>query len=370
MHNTINLRSLTAHLQAVADVPSDRYHTAAYAERPPAGEPNFVREEGRGFELPEADAYARRLAEEAEAWLAHTRTRARMKEETVVRKALSALAFSFGYRTHNFAVPSKLTGTSKHQPALWSMVKSHIGLGTPLQIDERDGSTSTHPRLVVSYDGDELGEVQSKHVPWLRPLLPFGAGVYLIRVTGRERDFTLGCNVAFGRVGSALTALNHALGTDVGGNGYGGDGASVEAFQARTDTASMEARPVPHHGGDGAPDSGGDGMRDHLRIVQPGARSVAPKASPEDVVLYREIDGTAKATVEHVVRHSPSGIEWGYCGSGPADLARSVLLAFSDEATVERLYQRFKAQVIAAVPKAGGVIRAADIRGWLADNER
>jgi hypothetical protein len=28
----------------------------------------------------------------------------------------------------------------------------------------------------------------------------------------------------------------------------------------------------------------------------------------------------------HVVRHSPTGMEWGYLGSGPADLARSLLI--------------------------------------------
>lgn len=28
----------------------------------------------------------------------------------------------------------------------------------------------------------------------------------------------------------------------------------------------------------------------------------------------------------HVIRHSPTGVEWGYAGSGPADLARSMLL--------------------------------------------
>lgn len=30
--------------------------------------------------------------------------------------------------------------------------------------------------------------------------------------------------------------------------------------------------------------------------------------------------------LRHVVRHSPTGLEWGYGGSGPSDLARSILL--------------------------------------------
>jgi len=315
----------------------------------------LVLENGGESALPQPDAYARRLAEEAEAWLSHTRTRARMKDETVVRKALSALAFSFRHRTHDFAVPSKLTGVSKHQPALWSMVRSNVALGTPLRIEERHSGKSTRPRLVVFYDGDELGEVQSKHVPWLRPLLPFGARIYLVRITGRERDYTLGCNVAFGHVGHAVSALNHALGSDVGGDGYAAPQGSTEAVSTRTPS-------LPDHGGDGAADG--------LQLVSSGLSVAKPQVdtSPDDVVCYREIDGTAKATVEHAQRHSQS-VEWGYHGSGPADLARSILLAFTDESIADRLYQRFKAEVIAAIPRAGGVIRAADVQAWIAASD-
>lgn len=37
--------------------------------------------------------------------------------------------------------------------------------------------------------------------------------------------------------------------------------------------------------------------------------------------------------LRHYVRHSPTGMEWGYGGSGPADLARSILIdVLGDEA--------------------------------------
>jgi len=88
--------------------------------------------------------------------------------------------------------------------------------------------------------------------------------------------------------------------------------------------------------------------------------------APDDVVLYRRIDGSACASVDHVVRHSPTGIEWGYGGSGPADLALSVLHRVTDPTCAEALYQRFKAEVVASVPHAGGFIRAADVRAWIA----
>lgn len=60
-------------------------------------------------------------------------------------------------------------------------------------------------------------------------------------------------------------------------------------------------------------------------------------APGETVYRGRHTVGGALVTVEdgvgrplgvlrHVVRHSPSGLSWGYGGSGPADLARSLLL--------------------------------------------
>lgn len=43
------------------------------------------------------------------------------------------------------------------------------------------------------------------------------------------------------------------------------------------------------------------------------------------VVIVRESDGTIKTDVKHIVAHSPTGFEVGYGGSGPADLALSIL---------------------------------------------
>lgn len=36
--------------------------------------------------------------------------------------------------------------------------------------------------------------------------------------------------------------------------------------------------------------------------------------------------GVYRAALPHVVRHSPTGFDWGYGGSGAADLARSLLI--------------------------------------------
>jgi hypothetical protein len=50
--------------------------------------------------------------------------------------------------------------------------------------------------------------------------------------------------------------------------------------------------------------------------------------------------------------HSPTGFEWGYCGSGPAQLALAILADHleSGDAALE-FYQRFKWEVIVGLPR-------------------
>lgn len=51
------------------------------------------------------------------------------------------------------------------------------------------------------------------------------------------------------------------------------------------------------------------------------------------LVTIETPDGRLLGTLRHVVKHSPTGYTWGYAGSGPADLARSLLIAaLGDEA--------------------------------------
>ena len=50
-----------------------------------------------------------------------------------------------------------------------------------------------------------------------------------------------------------------------------------------------------------------------------------------------------------LVNHSPTGFEWGYAGSGPAQLSFALLLNYLGEKQLERVqmtYQRFKFAVI------------------------
>jgi hypothetical protein len=54
-----------------------------------------------------------------------------------------------------------------------------------------------------------------------------------------------------------------------------------------------------------------------------------------------------------LARHSPDGFEWGYHGSGPAQLALAILAdAIGDDRRALELYQRFKRDIVAQMPQA------------------
>lgn len=55
---------------------------------------------------------------------------------------------------------------------------------------------------------------------------------------------------------------------------------------------------------------------------------------------------------QKVRNHSPDGFNWGYGGSGPAQLALALLLLVLDDKTALCYYQDFKMNVIALLPQA------------------
>lgn len=111
-------------------------------------------------------------------------------------------------------------------------------------------------------------------------------------------------------------------------------------------------------------------------------------STPEGAVVLARSYG-----LPHIVHHSPTGFEFGYLGSGPADLALSILADYFDappelvlrrlrgpldvdgtnardnaEAVV-RLYQSFKEDFIARQRGSEFSITADDIDRWLRDRE-
>jgi len=71
-----------------------------------------------------------------------------------------------------------------------------------------------------------------------------------------------------------------------------------------------------------------------------------------------------------VFNHSPTGFEWGYSGSGPAQLALAILLDYlGDVNRAIRNYQDFKCAYVARWGAAWG-ITGDEIEDFLEKNER
>jgi len=77
--------------------------------------------------------------------------------------------------------------------------------------------------------------------------------------------------------------------------------------------------------------------------------------------------GASHVAVPHRMFHSPTGIEWGYAGSGPADCARSILSNAAGRVLGDAFYQDFKFKFISGWPKSGGRITMTEIAAFLMD---
>ena len=97
---------------------------------------------------------------------------------------------------------------------------------------------------------------------------------------------------------------------------------------------------------------------------------------PLKVVGYRSRRGYAKVKARgfkkawkrslRIKNSSPTGPEWGYPGSGPSQLALSLLLwAGTDRRRSERLFSVFRAEKIEALPRTGFEFTKNEIRFWV-----
>ena len=74
------------------------------------------------------------------------------------------------------------------------------------------------------------------------------------------------------------------------------------------------------------------------------------------------VDGRRLNPRRDLWNHSPTGFEWGYGGSGPAQLALAILADHcgNDERALN-FYQRFKWAVIAELPGRGWTLTSEEI---------
>ncbi len=101
-----------------------------------------------------------------------------------------------------------------------------------------------------------------------------------------------------------------------------------------------------------------------------GSHTDPDGAGPGTVIVVEgERDGLSGSyPLPHEVRHSPDGFNWGYGGSGPAELARCILLDFFGD---DEGYQDFKWKVIARLPSGKSwTIYDTEIAEWKARYKR
>ena len=86
----------------------------------------------------------------------------------------------------------------------------------------------------------------------------------------------------------------------------------------------------------------------------------------EGYAVIVTVDGRRLNPRHDLWNHSPDGFEWGYAGSGPAQLSLAILADHCEntEQTLN-LYQRFKWAVIAELPYREWILTSEDIESAL-----
>src|SRR5215469_776339 len=121
-----------------------------------------------------------------------------------------------------------------------------------------------------------------------------------------------------------LQPAHRALGRRMGGHGHG----RMPGHQPVRRPARPR-RPLPHHP---EPTPHLSSKRPDMNTpVVTGERWYHGKAASERragprAIAIENAAGHRLGALTHRPRHSPTGMTWGYAGSGPADLARSILI--------------------------------------------
>lgn len=93
-----------------------------------------------------------------------------------------------------------------------------------------------------------------------------------------------------------------------------------------------------------------------------GARANTYTGRREGHVALVTVNGRPLDPRPDLRNHSPTGFEWGYGGSGPAQLALALLADhLADDERAMSLYQRFKFAVVAGLPHHGWSLTSREI---------
>jgi len=73
----------------------------------------------------------------------------------------------------------------------------------------------------------------------------------------------------------------------------------------------------------------------------------------DGVVVLVFADGQRPYRLRHLIVHSPSGVNWGYNGSGPADLALAILADYLGETTAIPAHERYDHAIAGVIHETG-----------------
>jgi len=89
---------------------------------------------------------------------------------------------------------------------------------------------------------------------------------------------------------------------------------------------------------------------------QPVFKKILPDGKPQEL---------SPKPSQELINHSPDGFQWGYSGSGPAQLALALLFDATNDSNIAKThYQDFKWEVVACWYNEWEITRQ-EILGWL-----
>lgn len=96
---------------------------------------------------------------------------------------------------------------------------------------------------------------------------------------------------------------------------------------------------------------------------------VVTRSETDDFTVERLDTGIKTNVPVNAILHSPTGFEFGYGGSGPADLALNILLAVTKNLPYSIQYhQQFKYEFVVPLKGEQGVIKYNDVLEFLKNN--
>lgn len=223
-------------------------------------------------------------------------------------------------------------------------------------------SVGDSPLYLVRGDGNTVEALNPRHNPRGRPNVLTSAltGVPIPLIAASERPVELGPGDTIVLASDGIDTLGE---TAVGGIVSGaGTRTRTLARDLVAATIACEAR-----------------RQDNVTVVAARMPSVGDEQD-DGVVTGRRVDGEGRVEIDGapldweaslaVRNHSPTGPEWGYGGSGPAQLALAILLAVIEPERAERLYQAFKTERIATIGDDEWSLAISEVKAWVREAER